>query len=467
LQKAKEIDKIASEGKKMNPEITEPEEATPTTNAVSLFGQGGGPNDFPVLKAFQEYIDAEQAKARKRMLGLCVFFILLLVVIVVTFTVVISSVINRNQSLSDRLLDIALREKMPAQPVVNVQSPAPAPVVQPVVQPVVHQTSQEETLKPVLEKFDKLAEALAKVQQQVPVPQPAPVVVTTSPSPVVQPSSESAEILRLREELRREKEERKAEKEAKEKEEKRKAEIEAHRRRLYPEYYAQQDARKAALAETEISERPAETVRRAPSPLPDLAPQTTPPPVRTTQAPVPAPVATSPRQPVAPTPRATPSVRPSPAIAPSAQPLQQDAKKSEKLQPRSYFSNSVPGDDPELKELLKNVPPPATPVPQTKSQAPSVPQQAEPAAKPVAKPVARLAEPAPKPVAKPVPQPVAKPAPQPAVQSPSQPAPKQVATQVPTPAVQFPEQNEKKTETLAIGGADGNSIPWLIEVPQN
>ena len=76
----------------MNPEITEPEEATPTTNAVSLFGQGGGPNDFPVLKAFQEYIDAEQAKARKRMLGLCVFFILLLVVIVVTFTVVISSV---------------------------------------------------------------------------------------------------------------------------------------------------------------------------------------------------------------------------------------------------------------------------------------------------------------------------------------------------------------------------------------
>ena len=71
----------------MNPEVTEPEEASQTTNAVSLFGQGGGPNDFPVLKAFQEYIDAEQAKARKRMLGLCVFFILLLVVIVVTFTV--------------------------------------------------------------------------------------------------------------------------------------------------------------------------------------------------------------------------------------------------------------------------------------------------------------------------------------------------------------------------------------------
>ena len=135
----------------MNPEITEPEAATPAANAVSIFGQGGSPNDFPVLKAFQEYIDAEQAKARKRMLGLSVFFIVLLVVIVITFTLVVMSVINRNQSLSDRLLDIALREKSPAQPVVNVQSPAPAPVVQ----PVVHQPSQEESLKPVMEEYRK------------------------------------------------------------------------------------------------------------------------------------------------------------------------------------------------------------------------------------------------------------------------------------------------------------------------
>ena len=231
----------------MNPEITDPEAAAPTTNAVSIFGQGGSPNDFPVLKAFQEYIDAEQAKARKRMLGLSIFFIVLLVVIVITFTLVVMSVINRNQSLSDRLLDIALREKSPAQPVVTVQSP-PAPVVQPVVH------SQEESLKPVMEEIGKLSAALVKAQQQpIPVAQPAPVVVTTAPQPVVQPTSESAELARLREELRREKEERKAEQE-KAKEEKRLAEIEAHRRRLYPEYYARQDA--------------LETAGRAPRPLP-------------------------------------------------------------------------------------------------------------------------------------------------------------------------------------------------------
>ena len=110
----------------MNPDISEPHETSSATNAVSLFGQSGGVNDFPVLKAFQEYIDAEQAKARKRMLGLSVFFILLLIVVVITFTLVITSVIARNQQLSDRLLDIALREKTSTQPVVNVQSPAPA-----------------------------------------------------------------------------------------------------------------------------------------------------------------------------------------------------------------------------------------------------------------------------------------------------------------------------------------------------
>ena len=220
----------------MESDINPAEEAPNATNAVSIFGSAGNANDFPVLKAFQEYIDAEQAKARKRMLGLSIFFILLLVVVVVTFTLVMTSVINRNQALSDRLLDIALREKTQAQPVVNVQPPAPQPVVQPVIQ----QPSHADVLKPVLEKFDKLAEAMVKAQQHVPVAAPAPVVVTTAaaPSPAAQPSAESTEIARLREELRREIEARK-EQEARAKEEKRKAEIEAHRRRLYPEYYAQ------------------------------------------------------------------------------------------------------------------------------------------------------------------------------------------------------------------------------------
>ena len=48
-------------------------------NPLSIVPSEETTTEFPVLKAFQEYIDAEQAKARKRMLGLSVFFILLLV----------------------------------------------------------------------------------------------------------------------------------------------------------------------------------------------------------------------------------------------------------------------------------------------------------------------------------------------------------------------------------------------------
>ena len=394
----------------MNPDISEPHETSSATNAVSLFGQSGGVNDFPVLKAFQEYIDAEQAKARKRMLGLSVFFILLLIVVVITFTLVITSVIGRNQQLADRLLDIALREKTSTQPVVNVQSPAPA-VVQPSVESAElvrlreelrreKEERKSEQAKRDEDRFNKLLDAISKPQQQ-PVAAPTPVVVTTSPSSVLQPTTaESAELVRLREELRREKEERQAE-QAKAKEEKRKAEIEAHRRRLYPEYYAQEDARKAAAEAAAEPVRPVEPPRRAAPPLPKAKP---------------VPVTAQPPQP------------------------QTQAQKLRAMKPVSYFDSSAPAEDPELEELLKKRPapqakPPSKPAVNPKPQQPTT-----------AKPAA-AARPA-------VPQPSTKPAPKPTAQPAA------------TPAAQRPTQPEKKTETLAIGGAaDGSSIPWLIELP--
>lgn len=389
----------------MNPDISEPHETSSATNAVSLFGQSGGVNDFPVLKAFQEYIDAEQAKARKRMLGLSVFFILLLIVVVITFTLVITSVIARNQQLSDRLLDIALRDKTSAQPVVNVQSPAPTVESAELVRLREELRREKEEIKAEQAKrdevrFNKLLDAISKPQQQ-PVAAPTPVVVTTSPSSVLQPAAaEAAELARLREELRREKEERQAE-QAKAKEEKRKAEIEAHRRRLYPEYYAQEDARKAASEAAAEPVRPVEPPRRAAPPLPKAKP-------------VPAPV--QPPQP------------------------QTRAQKLRAMKPVSYFDSSAPAEDPELEELLKKRPAP----------------QAKPPSKPAVNPTPQQPTTA-KPAA----------AARPAVQQPStKPAPKPTAQPAATPAAQRPAQSEKKTETLAIGGAaDGSSIPWLIELP--
>lgn len=226
-------------------------------SAVSIFGQGQGANDFPVLKAFQEYIDAEQAKARKRMLGLSIFFVVLLVIVVITFTVIVAGVINRNQALQDRLLEAAFRQQQTPvaqpQPVVNVQQPQSA---QPDMRPVLDKIEQlataianqphpvpvaaqpapsvSEELKPVLESIARLTSAVSR-------PQPvAPAQVVVAPAPV-QPDQKTLEI---KKQLERERAQIAAER-RKLKEEQHQAEVERNRRRLYPEYYARKDAEKA------------------------------------------------------------------------------------------------------------------------------------------------------------------------------------------------------------------------------
>jgi hypothetical protein len=236
----------------INPETIQPQ---PTENAVSVFGASNDVNDFPVLKAFQQYIDAEQAKARKRMLGLSVFFVILLSLVVITFTIVIMNVSQRNQDLSDRLLDIALRERS-AQPVVNVQPQAP----------VVQQPSPETYMKPFMEKLESLTKAVAEQKQQA----PAPIVVAPQVAP--QQPVELAETKRLKEELKnlqKQIDEEKAKREAEKKEEERLRKVEEHRRRLYPEYYSRQEA---------SQQQPANFVRpitTMPTPPPQVqAPQT-------------------------------------------------------------------------------------------------------------------------------------------------------------------------------------------------
>lgn len=78
--------------------------------AVSLYGQNEGVDDFPVLKAFQQYIDAEQEKARKRIFGLGIFFGAILVVVIAVFLFLLHGINIRNQTLSDRLVEYAMKE---------------------------------------------------------------------------------------------------------------------------------------------------------------------------------------------------------------------------------------------------------------------------------------------------------------------------------------------------------------------
>lgn len=232
--------------------------------AVSVYEQSNGMNDFPVLKAFQEYIEAEQTRARKRMLGLSIFFVVLLVVVVVTFSVIMAAVINRdqqslstiatrNQELSDKLLDIALRERG-QQPVINVGQPAPVAVSAPHGSPA-SPADNAAALQPVLERLEKLATSLNKPQPQIPAPPvaaPAPQLTPVDPGLVAE-QRQQAEIRRQREAIAAERAKIKAAQE-----QLRIEQVEQHRRRLYPEYYAQEDARKKVDDEAE----------RVPAPLP-------------------------------------------------------------------------------------------------------------------------------------------------------------------------------------------------------
>ncbi len=175
-----------------------------------------GSNDFPVLKAFQEYIDAEQAKARKRMLGLSVFFIILLLVVVVTFVLVLTTVVNRNQALSDRLLDYALRERSQA-------AAAPQPAA---AQPAITPTAVQDMMKPVIERFEReQASMKAAYERQS---QEAKALADA------RDRERLAEIEKARKELQRERAQAKKEADAQ-------AAKERHLRRLYPDYYERQD----------------------------------------------------------------------------------------------------------------------------------------------------------------------------------------------------------------------------------
>ena len=187
-------------------------------STLSIIPSDGATNEFPVLKAFQEYIDAEQAKARKRMLGLSLFFIVLLIVVVVTFVLVLTTVINRNQALSDRLLDYALkeREKPTAVQPMQVQPVAPQPSVQDILKPFLERFEKEQAaMKAAYEKQQKEAEAKAKEAEA---------------KAAARETARNEELRKARAELEKERERIK-------KANDRQEEIERHRRRLYPDYY--------------------------------------------------------------------------------------------------------------------------------------------------------------------------------------------------------------------------------------
>lgn len=401
------------------------------TTALRIFDQANGMNDFPVLKAFQEYIEAEQARARKRTLGLSIFFIVLLVVVVVTFSVIMAAVINRdqqslqaiatrNQALSDKLLDIALRERTPAaQPVVNVQQPPAA----------VHPDTGAQALKPVLDRLESLTEALKK-QPAGTAPQPVPMVQPAAPQPLpaaVSPELEAAR--RQQDELARQRAAVAAERARlrEEQEQLRRDRIEQHRRRLYPDYYAREDAQKtAAEVPPPMPAKKKGTPTALPKPPPAAVVPAKPPVAEPPS--VPAPVA-KPKPVAQPKPVAKPVSKPVSKPAPVAPPpkpkvVEAPAVDLKTAKPISYFDEAE--DAPKPTSTSTNIPSPGAVQPDATGRVPPIHQ--------------------------------ASPLPGGTGSVPS----------APTKVLQPPpkKQPSARTEVLNVGTKDGEAIPWLIELPE-
>ena len=194
--------------------------------AISVYQQDNAMDDFPVLKAFQQYIDAEQIKSRKRMVSLCIFFGVLMTIVVAVFMLMLHSISARNQQLNDRLVEYAMRDRQPA-----VMPQAPAPQAS---------EANEAAMRAMTDTLVALQKQIASAQaSQAPVT-PAP-AIAASPEPTPEEIAIEQRTRAAEEKLRKARALLDAEKRklAEERERLRQEEVERHRRRLYPEFYSE------------------------------------------------------------------------------------------------------------------------------------------------------------------------------------------------------------------------------------
>ena len=185
-------------------------------NAVSVYGQSDAYEDFPVLKAFQQYIDSEQAKARKRLILLCAFFGILMFVVMSVFVLLLVNVSSRNQALNDRLVEFAMNDRAQRGSAVVVQ---PAQDNSALLNLTAKLDEMQKKLSESQSKAEKIAAETAGHEKQV-------------QAETKGPTKEELEIARLKALLATERE-----KQAVEREKQRQIELEAYRRQHYPELY--------------------------------------------------------------------------------------------------------------------------------------------------------------------------------------------------------------------------------------
>ncbi len=158
-------------------------------NLVAMHqAQGGGNDSFPVLQAFQEYIDAERKQARKRVVQLSIGFATILGVVVVGFLFAGVAILRNTTSMQTKLMEIvAAKSSAPLQMQPANLQPAP-------IQPT-QSTSPalEESLREMSRVLVKMQEGstAASVAAVAPVADSTPVAAAP---PTIDPALEALRV---------------------------------------------------------------------------------------------------------------------------------------------------------------------------------------------------------------------------------------------------------------------------------
>ncbi|MCL1920277.1 MAG: hypothetical protein FWG50_04240 [Kiritimatiellaeota bacterium] len=137
------------------PKHTPDDSATASGNLVSFYqaASNAQPESFPVLKAFQDYIEAERAQARKRVVSLSVIFAVIICAVIGGFlstgiylmrdrAQMQDQMMRDRTQMQDKILEIALAARPAAEPPVPAHIAPPAPSAAPQVD-IVEKTVEE------------------------------------------------------------------------------------------------------------------------------------------------------------------------------------------------------------------------------------------------------------------------------------------------------------------------------------
>lgn len=140
---------------RQGPEAATQPKFTGGGNLVTMYqAQGAGSESFPVLQAFQDYIEAERKQARKRIMQLSISFAVIMGVVVIGF---LAAGVYMMQSTTNRLFEVAMAKREVAPEHAVVAAP----------QPFVQSGTPMSPTSPALEtSIRQISEVLAKMQAE-------------------------------------------------------------------------------------------------------------------------------------------------------------------------------------------------------------------------------------------------------------------------------------------------------------